>query len=460
MRCIRHISSSVALLAVIATASAPANAAVGDARSYAAGNSALQIGTDTRVVRSIEGGMMRGNVALENVSGKKHISNVVTDPIRAQIGCEDFTPLLSAALADATKMQRSNGVIYQTDYEYKVIASREFHNALLTEIGIPALDGSSREAAYLSIMLHPEETRSVGGSGQRLPVSAAAAKTASRWLASAFKLDIQGMNGSRYVSRIEPITISRKITESGVGEQRISQPTAAEWEVSNIVLYVPQAQATDFLNWHDDFVINGNCGDDREKMMTLDLTDASRLPLMTVSFSNVGILSCAPVKADAGSDPVARVRVELYAEKASIAKGSGATSSGGGTAGGGGTDTGGGTAGGATPPADATGGPAGPTGGGGTAAAAPGETAAPAPAPTPVPAPGAPTTPVRRPPPTGIIVQPVPGAPTMKPSASAAPSVKPAAPAPTVSDAPTVAPQEPVAPASQPVVRKKRKPAA
>src|SRR4051812_6177842 len=93
MRCIHHLLSSAALLAVIATASAPATAAVADSRGYAAGKSAMQIGTDTRLVQSIEGGTMRGNVVLENVSGKKHLGNVFADPIRAQIGCEDFTPL-------------------------------------------------------------------------------------------------------------------------------------------------------------------------------------------------------------------------------------------------------------------------------------------------------------------------------------------------------------------------------
>ncbi len=262
---------------------------------------------------------MRGVVADQN--GDKRITGVVADPIRVKLGSDDFKQLISDALSGNNKTQPINGVIHLADFDYKSVGSREFSNALLTEVTLPALDGASKEAAALTIVLQPETVREKGGQGNVIG-GAAAAKSAKKWVGNAFRVTIPGVDATR-VSKVDAISATRKVAQNPVGEQRdFQQAPQGDWQVSNIVLQVAQQHARDFVTWHDEFVIKGNNSADRERTMTIEMLDPSlQTTLLTVNLSGVGIIAVTPVAAEAGSDAIARSRVELYAEKLTLTGG-------------------------------------------------------------------------------------------------------------------------------------------
>jgi phage tail-like protein len=322
-----NMTMSLVTSLVVAAAALPPAALYGGTvdRTYTAGRTALQIDQETRFVQSLEGGVMRGTVAVEN-DGKKHLAGVVADPIRARVGSDDFSAFISAGLSDGGggggKMQRVNGTIHQTDYNYKVVASRDFTDAMLTEVSFPALDGASKDAAALTIVLQPEAVRD-GGKGSGAVLNAAGGgKQTKKWMSSMFRVTIPDVDASR-VAKVDAITASRKLAESAVGERRDYQKTPqGAWQISNVVLHVAQSHAGDFVKWHEDFVIKGNSGEDREKTMTIEMLDpAGQTPLMTVNLSGVGILAVTPVGAEAGSEQIARSRVEMYAERLTLGGG-------------------------------------------------------------------------------------------------------------------------------------------
>ena len=316
--------SFIALLAAVVV---PATVLYGGTvdRSYAGGRYALQIDQETRFVQSLEGGVMRGVVVVEQ-NGDKHLGGVVADPIRAKIGGGDFTQFISASLAGGGggKAQPVNGAIHQTDYNLKAVASREFTGAVLTEVTLPALDGASKEAAAITIVLQPETVRDAGGKGNVVPDSGA--KQQKKWLANAFRVTIPGVDASR-VAKVDAISVTRKPAGSAVGEVRDYQKTPpGDWQISNVVLQVAQSHAADFVKWHEDFVVKGNNGPDREKTLTIDMLDPTlQSAVMTVSLSGVGIIAVTPVAAEADSEQIARSRVELYAEKITLSPGGGGT---------------------------------------------------------------------------------------------------------------------------------------
>jgi hypothetical protein len=290
-------------------------------RGYGAGNFALEIGAETRFVQSVEGGVVRGVVAADP-SGDKRITGVVVDPIRAKIGSDDFAQFVNGSLSGDGKTQPVNGVVHMTDLNFKSVDSREFTNAVLTEVTLPTLDGASKEQVALTIVLQPESVRARGGQGNVVG-GGKIGTSAKRAVASAFRVTIPGMDTQR-VAKIDEITASRKAAGSTPGEQRDlgQSPPPGQWQVSNIVIQVPQQYAKDFVTWHDDFVIKGNNGADRERTMTIEVLDATlQQTLMTVTLSGVGIIAVSPVPAEAGSDAIARSRVELYAEKLTLAGG-------------------------------------------------------------------------------------------------------------------------------------------
>src|SRR5215216_2045558 len=83
---------------------------------------------------------------------------------------------------------RKNGAIITADYEGKELSRLSFHNALITEIGFPALDASSKDTAKMSIKITPEYTRRQANSGASLLKDRLGRTSQKQWLASNFRL--------------------------------------------------------------------------------------------------------------------------------------------------------------------------------------------------------------------------------------------------------------------------------
>src|SRR5258706_3586664 len=100
---------------------------------------------------------------------------------------------------------RKNGAVIAGDYDYKEHSRLEFSNGLITEVGFPACDGASKDAAKMTVKLGPELIRIVAGSGKPLP----GAKVQKKWLPANFRLEIAGLDCSK-VNKVEAITIKQK----------------------------------------------------------------------------------------------------------------------------------------------------------------------------------------------------------------------------------------------------------
>ena len=76
------------------------------------------------------------------------------------------------------------------DYKLEAQSERQFSNALITETTIPAMDGSAKETAYLTIKFQPEVVQYKKAAGK---VSGEIGKSEQKsWLPSNFRLDIAG----------------------------------------------------------------------------------------------------------------------------------------------------------------------------------------------------------------------------------------------------------------------------
>lgn len=293
-------------------------AATVGSRAFGAGKYAIELdGVFAGWLFSAEGGHATSDVVVEKVGEdhiqKKHLAGVKYEDISVTCGTgmsKGFYEWIKASFD--LKPERKNGAIVAADFNFQEHSRISFFNALISEIGLPALDAASKDAAKMTLKFSPEYTRlSFGGGGTvqgQTPVK-------KKWLTSNFKIEIEGVDASR-VNKIEALVIKQNVVENAVGEQRDIQQEPTSLEVPNLVITFPESHAMEFYQWHEDFVIKGNNSDDKEKTGTLSfLTPNLQETLFTINFSHLGVFKVAPEKVESGSENIRRVKAEMYCEE-------------------------------------------------------------------------------------------------------------------------------------------------
>ena len=302
-----------------------------DGRGYVAGKYGVELdGIMAGWISSAEGGHAQSDVVSEKIGPDhiihKHLAGVKYEDITVNCGTgmsKAFYEWIKASFDH--NYQRKNGAIVTADYNYKELSRLTFHNALITEIGFPALDAASKDAAKMTIKFSPEYTKVDMKQGNSI---ANAYKNdqaiQKKWLPSNYKLVIDGLDCTR-VNKIEAITIKQKVVENPTGELRTYEKEPAHLEIPNLVVTLAESHAKEFYDWHDSFVIKGENGDDKEKKGSLTyLTPDLKTELFTISFDHLGIFKLTPEKVEAGSENVRRVKAEMYCEQITFKEGSGA----------------------------------------------------------------------------------------------------------------------------------------
>jgi phage tail-like protein len=299
-------------------------ASTADGRSYVAGKYATELdGIMAGWVFSAEGGYASAEVVNEKVGSDhithKHVGGVKYDDISVSCGTgmsKGFYDWIKASFDH--NYVRKNGAVITANYNYQELSRLTFFNSLITEIGFPALDASSKDPAKMTIKWSPEYTRTTQTSGPSITGGKYSMDQAKqkKWLTSNFRLRIDGLDeGCAKVNKIDAITVKQKVIDDPVGELRDYAKEPAHLEVPNLVVTLPEAFAQTFYAWHEDFVIKGNNGDDKEKGGTLEyLAPNLQEVLFSITFSHLGIFKLTPEKVEGGSEQIRRVKAEMYCE--------------------------------------------------------------------------------------------------------------------------------------------------
>ena len=142
------------------------------ARSYVAGNFQLVLdGVKTGFLKSMDGGTIVAEVVSEAVGSshfsKKHLGRVSYSPFIVEFGLSMTNDLYEWINASWTgKAMSKDGAVILADHNLVAVDQREFSSALITEVGIPAMDGASKDAAYFTLKFAPEYTRTTKASGK------------------------------------------------------------------------------------------------------------------------------------------------------------------------------------------------------------------------------------------------------------------------------------------------------
>ena len=294
-------------------------------RMYVAGKYALELdNAQAGWLFSADGGSAYADVVAEKIGPdriqRKHLAGVKFEDIQMEFGTGMSKGVYNWIKATMDgKTERHNGAVVAASFDNREMSRLTFNNALIAEIGLPALDASSKDAAKMSLTIRPEltrQTRTPGGAivGTKGTIGGALQK---RWLPSNFRLRIDGLERTcSRVHKIDALTIKQRAVEDRVGDGRDYAREPGTLEIPNLSITVPESYAEELYRWHEDFVIRGNCGQDKEKGGMLEyLTSDLREVLFVVTFRGLGIFRLAPEKADAGAEQLRRVKAEMYCEE-------------------------------------------------------------------------------------------------------------------------------------------------
>jgi hypothetical protein len=303
----------------VALLQASSNEAEAQSRSFAVGHFALELdGVLIGLLKSVDGGDTSAEVvteAPETYYSKKHISNLKYEDFEIQAGfsmAKNFYDWIASTLRGQSP--RHDGAIDELDFRLNVVRSREFFDALITELTIPACDGSAKDPAYMTIKLSPELTRPRKGSSVR---GAFGNTVQKMWLPANFRLKIDGLDTSR-VNKIDAFTIKQTVVTNQVGEERDFAKEPTKLEFPNLVITFSETTAATWQAWFEDFVIKGNADDSKERTGTLEFLSPNRSEaLASLTFFNMGIFRLAPdtPEPSGNGNAIRRMKAELYCER-------------------------------------------------------------------------------------------------------------------------------------------------
>jgi hypothetical protein len=267
-----------------------------DTRSYSAGLFLLSLDGEVAVLKDVDVDTIKGEVVTINIG--MSMGKGVYEWIKASL--------------DETHL-RKNGYVVAADYNYKAKSYRHFRDALITEITIPALDGSSKDTSFFTIKFAPEEISYQAGDDA--DIKGVVNTKQKKWLTSNFRLRLGDLPCGR-VSKIDSFTIKQGTTQDHVGEQRISTKEPTKLEFPNLKVTFSASDVKPWATFFDDFVIKGNNGQDAELSGAIEFLDPSLKEVLgSVDLFQVGIFSLAEDKGEANKDSIKRWTAELYVKR-------------------------------------------------------------------------------------------------------------------------------------------------
>lgn len=272
---------------------------------------------------STDGGHVQTESVNERMAGgypvRKHAGNVHVDEITVACGTgmtKQFYEWIQKSMS--YEHERHDGAIIHANYDFKEISRQTFQRALITEIGLPALDATSKEPAKMTVKFSPEMCTLEYSKGSKSvnPVPMDPPKQ-KRWTTANFRVRIHGLDDAcKRISKVEAISIKQQVVENTIGEKLIFDKEPAQIDFPNVILTLPENDAEKWYKWHKEFVVEGKSFSASEKQGGIEyLSSDLSTTLFSLDFENLGIIKFTPDKAESGGEKIRNVKVEMYCEK-------------------------------------------------------------------------------------------------------------------------------------------------
>ncbi len=302
-------------------------------KAYTAGHFELLLdGHKTSAyLKSVEGGHSKAEIVDEPIGPTsqriKHVSVRDVDPVSIEFGLSASWDILSWIAASWRRdFQRRNGSITHADFNLKGAYEQTFTDALITETTFPALDGASKDAAYLKVKFQPERITSQK-LGQDQSVLSPSSEKQKLWLASGFRFSIDGVDGLEYTNKIESFAIKQGIKKLHTGEDPLPQIEPTKIDFPPLTGTISLAHADGLLKWHKEVVDQGQRASKSHKSGSIEFLAPNRKDVIfRINLFETFCTSVAVVQSQANADQIKRCKFEIHVGRMELdGKGSGFT---------------------------------------------------------------------------------------------------------------------------------------
>jgi hypothetical protein len=225
------------------------------------------------------------------------------------------------------KPERRNGALVGYDFNYCERSRRSFFGALISEIGFPALDATSKNAAAITIKLTPEWIKWTKGDGSKLSGGQAPDQMAKqkKWLTSNFSFALERFKGGGTLRKVklEAFTVKQNVIDNPVGYEKHSRKEVGRLELPSIVVTFPESDVDDWMQWYDKGIAKG---DRRDQYTTGAITyyaSDNTTELMRIELAGVSLLSLEIDKYEAHKEAIAQAKATLNVEQLTLKPGKG-----------------------------------------------------------------------------------------------------------------------------------------
>ncbi len=288
-------------------------------RTYAAAHFALELdgkGDQVGLFRSIEGGSIKADAVTYQHGGSydrwRQLGKPKFEDIKVQVGMsmsQSFWDWVSKFIAGTPV--RKNGAIVAADFNMAERARREFTAGMIKEMTFPKLEGKDKNPAYMNVTMAVEGIEFKRGNGGTLTVPSVTSQ--KNWTTNNFRFSLDGFETAcRRCVKVDSFTIKQNIIEYHAGGMRAPTKMPSQMDFPPIAFYVPESDAQPLFDHIKRFGVKGDLPS--RLSGTLECFDNAGKDTFRMQFLNADITSVAAEKADAASEEVKLVKVEIYTE--------------------------------------------------------------------------------------------------------------------------------------------------
>jgi len=274
--------------------------------------------TSTAYLKSVEGGYIRAGLMDEPIGPEnhriKHTSVASIEPFSVELGLSGANDVLRWIQQSWRKeWSRRNGEIKHANFDLYQTFTHEFYDALITETTFPALDGSSKDAAYLKVKIQPERVVTAKVDGEQVKAEIGREGKQKMWLCSGFRLHIEGVQNIEYTNKIDSFTIKQGVKQLYTGIDRLPQIEPTKIEFPSITGTIALGYADGILKWYDEAVVKGGADPSMQKTGWLEFLAPDRSTVIfRINLDEVGLAHAQIPQSTANADQIKRVKFELY----------------------------------------------------------------------------------------------------------------------------------------------------
>ena len=286
--------------------------------SYTAGHFELVIdgAPTTAFLKAIDGGWAKHSLIDEphgpNNMRIKHAALAEIDPVSFEFGLSGANSVLKWIQESWNKNPtRRSGQITHGDFNNAAKFEHHFSDALILETTFPALDGASKDAAYIKVKFQPEGVATKKADGKQLRGNSASKQ--KMWLCSGFRLNIDGIDEMKYVNKIESFTIKQGCKKMQIGSQRFAEIIPTKIDFPNLSGTISMAYADKLIQWHEDYIVKGKADPSAQRTGSLEFLSPDRKKtLFRINLKEVGLVGTNVVASTANQDQIKRAKFDLY----------------------------------------------------------------------------------------------------------------------------------------------------